>query len=67
MSAQEWSNGKNTPPPRASLKPGGAGAPAAANKMSFKAKKSPAELQQELDAANAKIKELEELVAKLRK
>ena len=63
MSCEDWLAGKNTPPPRRSMAPGKGGSD---NKMTFKAKKSPAELQAELDAANKRIKELEAEVAALK-
>jgi len=68
LSADEWVSGQNKPAPRRSMKPGDAKAAAttAAPVATFKAQKSPAQLQAELDAANARIKELEAELAKLK-
>lgn len=63
MTAQDWAGGKNTEPPKASMAPGQG---SSGSKMTFKAKKSSAELQKELDAANKRIKELEAEVARLK-
>lgn len=63
-SADEWLAGSNLPPKmmplNPALKPAGGGAPTA---KKFVAAKSAAVLQQELDTANARIKELEEKLA----
>lgn len=61
--AKDYLDGKNVAPAMKSMKPGEGGE---RKKMEFTAKKSPAELQKELDAANARIKELEAEVAKLK-
>jgi coronin-1B/1C/6 len=64
MSAAEYFGGKNANPNLCSLDPkksgsGGGGGGAAKAKASFKPMKSSAQLQKELDAANARIAELE--------
>lgn len=64
MSADEYLAGKDAKPKLRSMKPG---AEVKKADGGFKAKKSPAELQRELDAANARIKELEAEVARLKK
>lgn len=64
LSSNEWQGGKDAEPPKMSLNP--KDAKDEAKVEVFKAKKSPAELQRELDAANARIAELEAEVAKLR-
>jgi coronin-1B/1C/6 len=60
---QDYLDGKDVAPKMKSMKPGEGGERA---KVTFTAKKSPAELQKELDAALARIKELEAEVAKLK-
>lgn len=65
MTAAEYMEGKNKPAPTVSMAPGASSA-GAAQTMTFTAKKSPAELQKELDAALARIKELEAEVASLK-
>jgi hypothetical protein len=70
LTADEWAAGQNAIPARKSMKPGaapaaGASASAAAA-APLKIQKSAAELQRELDQANAKIAELEAELAKLR-
>ena len=71
LTAAEWAGGENQEPPTVSMKNAaerfGASAAAGNKGVNFaKAAKSPAELQKELDAANAKIKALEEELAKLK-
>jgi len=65
LTADEYAAGENKPAPRRSMKPGTAVA-AATPAASLKVQKSPAELQRELDAANAKIAQLEAELAKLK-
>lgn len=71
LSADEWLAGRNAPPKKFSLNPatGGSSSSAAsataAPTSSFKAQKSPGDLQRDLDQANARIAELEALVARL--
>jgi len=70
MEAKEWLSGENKPPKKVSMNPKdrrasiSAGADSA--KVEFKAAKSAGELQKELDAAHAKIRELEAEVARLK-
>lgn len=67
LSPEEWKGGKNAVPPTVSMKPGAA--PAAASAPAAKAalpSKSRAQLQQELDAANAEIEKLRAEVAQLK-
>jgi len=70
LTADEWASGKNATPIKKSMKPGAApptgGAAAAAASAPLKVQKSPADLQRELDAANAKIAALEAELAKLK-
>lgn len=66
ITADEWVAGKNGTAPRRSMKPGAAGPAGAAAPVAIKVQKSPAQLQTELDAANAKIAQLEAELAKLR-
>jgi coronin-1B/1C/6 len=65
MTADEWWAGNNADPPTVSMNPANqGGAPAA--KKSFAPVKTPFQLQQELDAANARIAELEAELAALK-
>lgn len=66
VSGQEWVAGKSGLPPRRSMKPGASTEVAAAAPVAIKVSKSPAELQRELDAAHAKIAQLEAELAKLK-
>jgi len=66
LSGAEWAAGKNAQPPRRSMKPGAAPAAASAAPVQMKVQKSAADLQRELDAANAKIAQLEAELAKLK-
>ena len=71
LTAAEWARGENKEPPTVSMKDAaerfGSAAAAGNKQINFaKAAKSPAELQKELDAANAKIKALEDELAKLK-
>lgn len=65
MSPDEWLAGGNVDPPTMSMDPKKAGE-AAAGAREIKASKSRAQLVQELDAANARIAELEAEVAALK-
>jgi len=64
LSADQYFAGENKDAPTISMKPGEGGPAKVAKKLV--AKKSPAELQKELDAALARIAELEAEVAKLK-
>jgi coronin-1B/1C/6 len=66
--AQEYLSGVNKPPVKVSMNPAnkGNGPAQSASPVSLSVQKSPAELQRELDAANARIKELEAELAKLK-
>jgi len=66
--AKDWLGGDNKPPKKTTMNPKekGSAGPAAAVKADFKAAKSAGELQKDLDAANARIKELEAEVARLK-
>lgn len=64
ISAADWLSGKNEPAKTQSMNP--KNAPGAKKVATFEAKKSPAELQALLDAANKRIAELEAEVAKLK-
>lgn len=72
LTADQWAAGQNATPAKKSMKPGAAGAASAASSSSsaaapaLKVSKSPADLQRELDAANAKIAALEAELAKLK-
>jgi len=66
LSASEWLGGQNKDAPKMSLNPKDRQGGAAVKEVAFKAKKSPADLQRELDAANKRIAELEAQVAKLK-
>jgi len=64
MNADEWLGGESKPPTLVSLRPGGApGGAAAGPKKAFTPPKSAVTLQKELDAANARIAELEAKLA----
>lgn len=63
LSADEWLGGADKAPAKRSMKPGTA--KEEQKESTFTAKKSAEQLQKELDAANAKIAELEEKLAKL--
>lgn len=63
LSADDWAGGANADPVLSSLEPGQETERAA---VAFVAQKSPAELQAELNAANARIAELEAELAKLK-
>jgi len=67
--AGSWLSGKNTPPKKVSMDPKAKTGPQAVNTpaAAFKAQKSPADLQRELDVALARIAELEAEVARLKK
>jgi len=73
LDAGSWLSGKNSPPKKMSMDPkdkakaGGAAAQESKQNTTFKAQKSAAELQRELDAAHARIAELEAEVARLKK
>jgi len=64
LNATEWLAGENKPPAMQSMDPKKNGG--AKQEVAFSKKKSPKELQAELDVANARIKELEAEVAKLK-
>ena len=69
LSADAWTAGKNATPAKRSMNPKNAAAAGAASSsapVALKVQKSPADLQRELDAANAKIAALEAELAKLR-
>jgi coronin-1B/1C/6 len=66
LSGKDWAAGKNATPARRSMKPGSAPAAGSAAPVALKVQKSPADLQRELDAANAKIAALEAELAKLK-
>jgi len=74
LGAEEWLNGANAPPKKISMNPsqrnsvGGAaaGGGSAGSPTGSGPAKTAAQLQKELDAANARIKELETELAKLR-
>jgi len=63
LSADEWLGGDNKTPAKRSMKPGAA--KEEQKSSDFVAKKSTEQLEKELAAANAKIAELEEKLAKL--
>jgi len=65
LTAVDWKSGKNKDPKMSPLQEAAA-AGQKATATTFKAKKSPAELEKELDEAYARIAELEALVAKLK-
>jgi len=68
MDAKEYLSGENKPAKKISMNPKdkSSGSSAQAVKMEFKAGKSAGDLQKELDAANARIKELEAEVARMK-
>jgi coronin-1B/1C/6 len=67
IDAKDWFAGENKPAKKISLNPKDkVGGTTTAVKMEFKAAKSAGELQKELDAANARIKELEAEVARMK-
>ena len=76
LSAEEWLNGSNQPPKKISMNPSQRGSVGAASTgaaaasptaaATSTAPKTAAQLQKELDAAHARIKDLEEQLARLK-
>jgi coronin-1B/1C/6 len=70
LEADQWLSGKNVPPKKISMDPKdkakGATTASSAPAPALKVQKSPAQLQAELDAANARIAELEKELAALK-
>jgi len=68
LEAKEWLSGENKPPKTKSMKPGdSAKTEEPAAKTTFAAKKSPAELQEEVDRLTKRVAELEAELEKHKK
>jgi coronin-1B/1C/6 len=63
LEAKEWLEGKNAEPKLQSMKPGAAAAAPVAHQSSLKVKKSPAELEAEVERLTARVKDLEAQLA----
>jgi coronin-1B/1C/6 len=66
LSADEWLSGQNKMPPTRSMNPKETAKNGPVVTQTFKAQKSPQQLQAELDAANARIAQLEAELKKLK-
>jgi len=67
LEAKEWLGGENKPPKTRSMKPGAATETEETAKTHFAAKKSPAELQEEVDRLTKRVAELEAELEKYKK